>query len=70
MKAPMRKDDLGTRQVAQVCISSGVTALSGSESLSNTYNYWVQIIEADPNTLTQWGASGFNSATFGVKELT
>jgi len=66
----MRKDDLGSRQVAQVCLSSSATAVSGPISLGNTYQYWVQILETDPNTLTQFSASGLNATTLGVKELT
>jgi hypothetical protein len=66
----MRKDDAGSRSVAQICLSGSATALTTPESLANTYQYWIQILEADPNTLTGWTVSGFNAATFGVKELT
>jgi hypothetical protein len=65
-----RKDDAGSRSIAQLGLSSGVTVSVGPLPLGNTYQYWLQITEVDPNTLTQWGATGFNASTWGVKELT
>lgn len=66
----LRKDDTGTRQVAQLCLSALASALGSTLSLGTTYQYYAQILETDPNTSTQWSESGFNAATFGVKELT
>lgn len=65
-----RKDDAGTRQVAQVCLSSGTTEVSTTISLGNNYQYYLDILEQDPNTTAQWTVSGLNAATFGVKEIT
>lgn len=65
-----RKDDAGTRQVAQVCISGGTTELSPNISLNSTYQYYQDIIEMNPNTGTAWTATTFNAATFGMKEIT
>lgn len=66
----MRKDDLGTRQVAQVCLSGGSTEQGATISLGNTYEYFQDVVEVDPNTGTQFTVSGLNASTWGVKEIT
>lgn len=66
----MRKDDAGSRTVSQVCLSGATTEVGASISLGNSYQYYYDILEQDPNTSAQWGTTGFNAATFGVKELT
>lgn len=63
----LRKDDAGSRSVAQVCLSSSATAVGPTISLGNTYVYYTQILEVDPNTSSQWSAANFNLATFGTK---
>jgi len=65
----MRKDDAGTREVAQVCLSGSATEQGPTYSLGNTYQYWLDFIEVDPNTGAGWTASGVNGATFGIKEI-
>jgi hypothetical protein len=65
----MRKDDAGTRNAAQVCLSAGVTEVGTTIALGNTYNYYSDVLEKDPNTNAQWTLSGYNAATFGVKEI-
>jgi hypothetical protein len=65
----LRKDDLGTRQVAQVCLSSGSTEQGVTISLGNVYQYWQDYIEVDPHTSTQFSVSGLNAASFGIKEI-
>jgi hypothetical protein len=65
----MRKDDLGTRQVAQVCLSSGSTEQGATISLGNVYQYWQDYIEVDPHTSTQFSVSGLNASSFGIKEI-
>lgn len=65
-----RKDDLGSRQIAQVCLSAGTTEVGAFISLGNTYQYYQDILEVDPHTSAQFTVSGLNAATFGVKELT
>lgn len=64
-----RKDDAGTRQIAQICESSGTEELSATITLNTTYQYYLDVLEADPHTATLWTQTGFNSATFGVKEI-
>jgi hypothetical protein len=66
----LRKDDLGIRQVAQVCLSASATEVGPTISLGNTYQYFADVIEVDPNTSTQFSVSGFNAATLGIKEIT
>lgn len=62
-----KKDDAGTRQIAQTCISSGTTELSSSISLAGSYQYYQDILEVNPNTSVAWTVTNFNNATFGVK---
>jgi hypothetical protein len=65
----LRKDDAGARQVAQVCLSGGSTEQGATISLGNTYQFYPDILEVDPNTSTQFSVSGLNSSTWGVKEI-
>ncbi len=49
---------------------SGVTEEIGSTiALTTSYVYYDDILENDPHTSAQWGLTGFNAATFGVKEI-
>jgi len=64
-----RKDDAGTREIAQVCLSGSATEQGPTYSVGNSYQYYSDIIEVDPNTGAGWTASGVNAATFGVKEI-
>lgn len=64
-----RKDDAGTRQISQICVSGGTTELSSTISLGNTYQYYKDILEEDPNTGSQWTVAGLNAATFGVEDI-
>lgn len=66
----MRKDDSGGRSVEQLCLSSGVAAPSGPESLGNSYQYYSQTVETDPATGAPWTETGLNSSTWGIEELT
>jgi hypothetical protein len=68
--ATLRKDDVGSRSVAQVCLSSTATEQGATINLSNSYQYYPDIIELDPNTSAAFTLSGLNAATFGVKEIT
>jgi hypothetical protein len=64
------KDDAGTRQIQQICISGGTEHDSATISLPTSYQYFADIQETDPHTGSAWTLSGFNAATFGVKEIT
>lgn len=65
----MRKDDAGTRQVQQICLSNGTEEDSATISLGNTYQYYYDILEIDPHTSAAWTLANYNAATFGVKEI-
>jgi hypothetical protein len=62
-----RKDDAGARSFNQVCLSTGTTETSTTYVMGNTYQYYADILEHDPHTAADWGVSGLNAATFGVK---
>jgi len=69
-RSQARKDDAGTRQIQQICLSAGTEEDSATISLTTTYAYYSDVIEQDPHTSAAWTLSGFNAATFGVKEIT
>lgn len=64
-----RKDDSGTRQISQICLSSSTQETSAVISLGSSYQYYFDVLESDPNTGSLWGVTGFNNATFGVEEM-
>jgi hypothetical protein len=63
----VRKDDAGSRNFNQVCLSNGTTETGATISLGNTYTYYSDVLEQDPHTSADWTVSNFNAATFGVK---
>lgn len=64
----VRKDDATSRTFRQVCLSGGTTETNGSDIASTTtYAYYFDPLDTDPNTSAQWGTTGYNAATFGVK---
>lgn len=65
----MRKDDAGPRQAALVCLSGGTTEVGSSIALSNSYLYYQDVLDQDPNTNASWTVTNYNSATFGIKEI-
>ena len=66
-----RKDDAGSRSFRQVCISGATTETNGSDiSATNSYVYYFDVLDQDPNTSAQWTVANYNAASFGVKEIT
>lgn len=65
----VRKDDVGTRTVAQKVTSNGVDATGPTISLGTTYKYYTQILETDPNTSAPWTVANFNLAQAGLETL-
>jgi hypothetical protein len=66
-----RKDDAGSRAFRQVCLSGGTTETNGADlSATNTYLYYIDVLDQDPNTSAAWTVANYNAATFGVKEIT
>lgn len=65
----MRKDDAGSRSAANTLLSGGTESDGATQSLGNTYSYYFDVYEKDPHTSAAWSLTGFNSMTFGVKEI-
>lgn len=64
----LRKDDAGARTVAQYVISGGSgVVLTANISLGNSYLYYFQVLEQDPNGNITWTATAFNNMTGGCK---
>lgn len=67
----VRKDDAGARAFRQVCLSGGTTETNGVDlSATNSFLYYEDYLDVDPNTSAQWTVANYNAATFGVKEIT
>lgn len=62
-----KKDDSGLRSICSVTRSGGADTDGATQALSTSYAYYMQILEADPNTAAAWTPSGINSAEFGLK---
>jgi hypothetical protein len=65
----VRKDDAAARQVAAVSKSGGTTGVASGILITQTYAYYEQFFDTDPNTSAQWTGSNFNSAQWGVKVI-
>lgn len=63
----LRKDDAGARTVDQYVKSGATILLSADISLGNSYLYYFQSVEQDPNTSTTWTVTGVNAMTHGCK---
>lgn len=62
-----RKDDAGTRSIANT-VRSNATDLDGAtKPLNTTYSWFLDIYETDPNTGSPWTKTGFDAAWIGVK---
>ena len=69
--AYVRKDDAGSRAFREVCLSGGTTETNGADiNATNSYLYYDDYLDEDPNTSAQWTVANYNAATFGVKEIT
>lgn len=62
-----KKDDSGTRSICSVTRSGGADTDGTTLALSTSYQYYLEIIESDPNTAAAWIKAGFDAAEFGVK---
>lgn len=63
-----RKDDAGVRSIKTVC-RSGTTDYpnSNTHTVADSYEYYMDILEEDPDTAAAWTISGVNAAEFGVE---
>jgi hypothetical protein len=66
----LRKDDAGARSVAQVVFSGSASEQGTTINLGNSYSYYANILETDPNTGVAFTVAGVNNFTAGLKELT
>ena len=65
-----RKDDAGTRQIAEETRQSSTEYTSSdTKTLTSSYLIHQNIREVDPATSLPWSASGVNSAEMGVKVI-
>ena len=62
-----RKDDAGARTIRRVTRSGATDYYGSNESISaETYTYFIDIQETDPNTGAAWTIPNFNSSEAGV----
>lgn len=60
------RSDVGTAGIVQVALSGAAMRSAPALAIGNTYNYFFDVMEIDPNTGAAWTVANFNSATFGV----
>jgi hypothetical protein len=65
-----RKDAAGTRHFQQVQKVGGTVYTASTATLLDTYTYYKQVIELNPDTSSAWTDTDINSAQFGVKTVT
>jgi hypothetical protein len=65
----IRKNDSGTRQVADYCRSNGTDAVGTTVNPGNSYVMYTNVLNQDPHTSAAWTASNLNAAEFGVEEI-
>lgn len=68
--ARARKDDAGSRSLANVARSSAVDTIGSTYTLGATYQYFGTVFELDPATTALWTPAGITLAEFGVKTIT
>ena len=62
-----RKTDASARDVAAVVFSNATTVSGDSIPVTQTYNFYFDNWETDPDTSVAWTESGVNSAEFGYE---
>lgn len=64
-----RKDDASPRSIMP-SIKSGATTADGADiPLGETYQFFSQMFESDPNTSAAWSVANFNAAEIGQKAV-
>lgn len=64
-----RKDDVATRQIADVIRISSTDYVGSTDTLASTYSIYSQIHAQSPATSADWTAAEVNGAEFGVKTI-
>lgn len=62
-----RKDDAGSRNIALVARPGSTDRAGDTQALSDSYTYYSQIWETNPDTSAVWTISEVNASEFGVK---
>ena len=62
-----RKDDAGTRQIAQVIKPDATNHVGTTRELADNYTYYRELWENNPDTTNPWTISEINSLKAGVK---
>lgn len=62
-----RKDDAGARSIRGMIRSGGTDYPGDTHVLLDSYMYFQEILEQDPDTAAAWTISGFNSVEFGQR---
>lgn len=62
-----RKDDAGSRNIALVARPGSTDRPGGSQAVADTYNYYRQLWEVNPDTSAAWSIAEVNAAKFGIK---
>jgi hypothetical protein len=66
VRGAMRQDDATEIEGQNLIYSSGVQGTTTPRLLSETYAFYKDILEADPNTGTGWLAAAVNAAQIGI----
>jgi hypothetical protein len=67
LSAYARKDDAGSRNIALISRPGSVNRIGASQAIADTYNYYREIWDLNPDTSLEWLLSEINAAKFGVK---
>lgn len=62
-----RKDDAGSRSIALVSRPGSTDRVGDTKALADSYNYYSQILDENPDTEAAWTISEVNASEFGVK---
>ena len=62
-----RKDDAGSRSISSTLYYNSILYSGSPKSLGDTYSYYPEIFETNPNTEERWTISEINAAEFGEK---
>ena len=63
-----RKDDAGSRTIRELCRSGGTNYVGASASIGDTYLYYCEIREINPDGApAAWSVAGVDAAEFGVE---
>jgi len=62
-----RKDDAGSRSIGNAIYYNSILYSGSEQSVGDTYRYYPEIFEVNPNTNVRWTISELNSVEIGPK---